>query len=118
MRSVENALKSDKNNILTVWFNAWRYEREEQFALVSLMKAIAYKMDEQPEKYERAKQVFYKSIITALKGLGAKLSKEVATTTRRPSALANTRVPPVRRWLFYHFWMTILKKMRQEPHRS
>ena len=46
MRSIENALKSDKKNILTIWFNAWRYEREEQFALVSLMKTIAYKMDE------------------------------------------------------------------------
>ena len=24
----------NRNNILTVWFNAWRYEREEQFALL------------------------------------------------------------------------------------
>jgi predicted KAP-like P-loop ATPase len=72
MKSIENALKSDKKNILTIWFNAWRYEREEQFALISLMKTIAYKMDEQPEKYEKAKQVFYKSIVTTIKGLTAK----------------------------------------------
>lgn len=52
MRSVENKLQSG-DDILTIWFNAWRYEREEQFALVSLMKTIAYKMDEQP-KYEKA----------------------------------------------------------------
>jgi hypothetical protein len=70
MRSIENRLKSDKN-ILTIWFNAWRYEREEQFALVSLMKTIAYKMDEQP-KYKNAKEVFYKSIVTAVKGLASK----------------------------------------------
>jgi hypothetical protein len=73
MKSIENVLKSDKdNNILTIWFNAWKYEREEQFALVSLMKTIAYKMDEQPEKYKKAKQVFYKSIVTAAKGLLSK----------------------------------------------
>jgi len=66
MKSIENRLKSEKNN-LTIWFNAWRYEREEQFALVSLMKTIAYRMDEQP-KYEKAKEVLFKSIITASKG--------------------------------------------------
>ena len=37
-----------ENNILTVWFNAWRYEREEQFALIPLMKTIAFAMGEHP----------------------------------------------------------------------
>jgi KAP family P-loop domain len=73
MKSIENALKSDtKKNILTIWFNAWRYETKHQFALVSLMKTIAYKMDEQPEKYVKAREVFYKSIVTAVKGLASK----------------------------------------------
>jgi predicted KAP-like P-loop ATPase len=71
MRSIENRLKSDEN-ILTIWFNAWKYEREEQFALISLMKTIAYKMDEQQAKYEKAKEVLLKSIITAGKGLASK----------------------------------------------
>ena len=35
-----------ENEILTVWFNAWRYEREDQFALIALMKTIAYAMSE------------------------------------------------------------------------
>jgi hypothetical protein len=70
MKSIEQRLKSEKD-ILTVWFNAWRYEREEQFALVSLMKTIAYKMDEYP-KYEKVKQVLLKSVVSAGKGLLAK----------------------------------------------
>jgi predicted KAP-like P-loop ATPase len=70
MKSIENRLKSDQN-ILTIWFNAWRYEREEQFALVSLMKTIAYELDKQP-KYEKAKEVLLRSIITAGKGLVSK----------------------------------------------
>jgi hypothetical protein len=70
MKSIEQSLRSEKD-ILTVWFNAWRYEREEQFALISLMKTIAYKMDEQP-KYEKAKQVLFKSIVTVGKGLASK----------------------------------------------
>ena len=70
MKSIEQRLKSEED-ILTVWFNAWRYEREEQFALVSLMKTIAYKMDEHP-KYEKVKQVLLKSIVSASKGLLSK----------------------------------------------
>jgi hypothetical protein len=70
-KKLDEKNKTGKTNILTVWFDAWRYEREEQFALVPLMRTIAYKMDEQP-KYEKAKVVFFKSIVTAAKGLASK----------------------------------------------
>ena len=30
--------------IHTVWFNAWQYEREEEFALIPLLKTIAYSL--------------------------------------------------------------------------
>jgi KAP family P-loop domain len=57
-----------RNNVLTVWFNAWRYEREEQFALVPLMKTIAFAMGE---------HAFYKNLKPILlKGLEL-LSKDV-----------------------------------------
>ena len=56
------------NNVLTVWFNAWRFEREEQFALVPLMKTIAFAMGEHP---------FYKELKPILlRGLGL-LSKDI-----------------------------------------
>jgi predicted KAP-like P-loop ATPase len=75
MKVIEQKLNPKKNDnnedILTVWFNAWRYEREEQFALVSLLKTIAYKIDEQ-RKYDKVKKILFKSIITASKGLASK----------------------------------------------
>jgi hypothetical protein len=37
-----------ESNILTVWFNAWRYENEKEFALIPLMKTIAYTIGEHP----------------------------------------------------------------------
>jgi hypothetical protein len=37
-----------ENNILTIWFNAWRYESEEHLALIPLMKVIAYAMGQHP----------------------------------------------------------------------
>ena len=33
-----------EGRILTVWFNAWRYEREENFDTIALMKTIGYEM--------------------------------------------------------------------------
>lgn len=57
-----------ENDILTVWFNAWRYEREEQFAVIPLLKTIAYAMGEHP---------FYKNIKPILlRGLEI-LSKDI-----------------------------------------
>jgi hypothetical protein len=70
MRSIELGLETEKD-ILTVWFNAWRYEREQHFALVSLMKTIAYRMDEQP-KYREVKKILFRSIVTAAKGIASK----------------------------------------------
>jgi hypothetical protein len=43
-----NNLVLCENNILTVWFNAWRYENEKEFALIPLMKTIAYTIGEHP----------------------------------------------------------------------
>lgn len=43
MKLIQKELQNQEY-ILTVWFNAWRYEREDQFALTALMKTIAYAM--------------------------------------------------------------------------
>jgi predicted KAP-like P-loop ATPase len=59
MRLIEKKLRSNEN-ILTVWFNAWRYEREDQFALVALMKT-AYAMGDLP-RYEEIKKVLLRGI--------------------------------------------------------
>jgi predicted KAP-like P-loop ATPase len=43
MNSIDEILQPDKN-IVIVKFEAWRYEREEQFALIPLLKTIAFSL--------------------------------------------------------------------------
>jgi predicted KAP-like P-loop ATPase len=69
MRSIEKKIAS--KDIMAVWFNAWRFEREDQFAIVSLMKAIAYEMGRHPI-YKNVKPYIWKGIASIGKGLTAK----------------------------------------------
>jgi KAP family P-loop domain len=48
VRKTNSGLAICENNILTVWFNAWRYENEKEFALIPLMKTIAYAIGDHP----------------------------------------------------------------------
>jgi predicted KAP-like P-loop ATPase len=61
MRIIERKLEIEKE-VVTVWFNAWRYEREDQFALIALMKTIAYAIGDLSD-YQEVKKVL-------LRGLG------------------------------------------------
>lgn len=61
-------------HILTVWFNAWRFEREEQFATIALMKTIAYAMEKHP-LYKQVKPI----LLRGIKILGKDLIRQVAS---------------------------------------
>jgi predicted KAP-like P-loop ATPase len=67
MKMIYNELESDEN-VLTVWFNAWRYEREEQFALIALMKTIAYAMGDLPQ-YREIKKILLRGAVIVGKGV-------------------------------------------------
>ena len=54
MNSIRQELDKDKNNIKTIWFNAWKYENEKEFALISLLKTIAFSLKED-KKYDNLK---------------------------------------------------------------
>ena len=73
MKHVEIKLKQ-QHDILTVWFNAWRYEREEQFAVIALLKTIAYEMDKH-EIYKGMKKV----LLRGAKIFGKDLLRQVAS---------------------------------------
>jgi hypothetical protein len=57
-----------ENEILTIWFNAWRYEREDQFALIALLKTIAYAMGGLPQ-YREIKKILLRGAIIIGKGV-------------------------------------------------
>ena len=59
MRVIEKKLANNEN-ILTIWY-AWRYERKDQFALVALMKTIAYTMGDLP-RYQEIKKLLLRGI--------------------------------------------------------
>ena len=42
MKSIEKEFDKDKENIISVWFDAWKYENEKEFALIPLLKTINY----------------------------------------------------------------------------
>lgn len=61
MKLVEKKLRkydSTGENILTIWFNAWRYEREEQLATIALLKTIAFGMTNHPRYSNVAKSIW------------------------------------------------------------
>ena len=46
MKSLEKEFDKDKENIISVWFDAWKYENEKEFALTPLLKTINYSIKE------------------------------------------------------------------------
>ena len=48
MKIVENKLNQGNNDILTVWFNAWQYDRKDQSITIAFLKTISYAMGKHP----------------------------------------------------------------------
>lgn len=65
MNAIDKSLESEKD-IVIVRFEAWRYEREKQFALIPLLKTIAFALPDD-EKYESLKQKLKRGAINFLK---------------------------------------------------
>jgi len=70
-----------ENNVLTVWFNAWRYEREQQYALIALMKTIAYAMGDSL-MYSRVKPILLRGLGIIGKDILRNLALRYAMTKR------------------------------------
>jgi len=83
MESVAKKLSKDED-IVRVKFETWRYEREEQFALVPLLKSIAFALPEN-EEYSTLKQRLKRGATSFLKRtpdiLSSFLSQHLGETT-------------------------------------
>lgn len=73
-KKIMNGVNPQNGNTLTIWFNAWRYEREEQLATIALLKTLAFGMS----KHEKYKKVST-SIWNGLKIIGKDLLKQFFT---------------------------------------
>ncbi len=67
-------LHLEQSEILTVWFNAWRYEREDQFAIIALVKTIGFAMSKHPI-YKELKPI----LLNAVKIIGKGFLSDVAS---------------------------------------
>ena len=82
----------DENNILTVWFNAWRFEREEQFALISLMKTIAIAMGDH-KKYQDVKKILLRGFGIVGKDILRNLALKYVMTQKGVEELEQRLLP-------------------------
>ncbi len=70
-----------ENNILTIWFNAWRYEKEEKYAIKPLIKTIAYAMGEHPF-YKDIKPILLKGVEILSKDIIRNLAAKYLLTSK------------------------------------
>lgn len=61
--------QDENNNIIPIWFNAWRYEHEEQFAIIPLLKTIAYAIPDDKNELKPLKEKIKKGGLNILKRL-------------------------------------------------
>ena len=83
MRSIKNNLivneqDLQKSKILPIWFNAWRYEREEQLATIAMMKTIAYGMTNHV-KFDSVSKTIKKGLFILGKDIVRQLALQVIT---------------------------------------
>jgi hypothetical protein len=65
MDSIDKKLQLEDPNLVIVRFDTWRYERENQFALIPLLKTIQFSIPE--EKYKNLKEAFKEAGIFGLR---------------------------------------------------
>jgi DNA replication protein DnaC len=83
MSSIEKNLVGEAGyqtgqKILPIWFNAWKYEREENLATVSLLKTVGYAMANH-EKYDGLSKTIFKGLTTVSKDLMQQIAMQIVS---------------------------------------
>ena len=79
MNSIRKELEKDKENTITIWFDAWKYENEKQFALIPLLKTINYSIkDEKDQKKKNLKEALGEAAIFTL-GISNEILSAIVT---------------------------------------
>ena len=83
MKSIEANLHSTDSyeggqKILPIWFNAWKYEREDSLATVSLLKTVGYAMAGHQKFYTLSKTIF-KGLTIVSKDMMQQIAMQVVT---------------------------------------
>jgi DNA replication protein DnaC len=74
----EEGVQDKDQKILSIWFNAWKYEREENLATLSLMKTVAYAL-ESHEKFGSVSELIFKGLTIFGKDLVQEISAKIVS---------------------------------------
>ena len=75
---VNNDILANQQKILPIWFNAWKFEREENLATVSLLKTVAYAMANH-EKFDGLSKTIFKGLTIVGKDLMQQIALQVVS---------------------------------------
>src|SRR3989304_9463236 len=83
MKSIEANLHSTDSyeggqKILPIWFNAWKYEREDSLATVSLLKTVGYAMAGH-QRFDTLSKTIFKGLTIVSKDMMQQIAMQVVT---------------------------------------
>ena len=86
MKCIESDLVDDQvdrrhQKIFPIWFNAWKYEREESLATISLLKTVAYSL-ENHVKFDPLSKIIFKGLTIVGKDLMQQIAMQVVSKDR------------------------------------
>ena len=86
MKSIEKDLVSENSQrpeqtFLPIWFNAWKYEREENLASVSLMKTVGYAMANH-DKFDQLSKTIFKGLTIVGKDVMQQIAMQAVSKKR------------------------------------
>ena len=69
MKLIQNELKQqDKDRILTVWFDAWRYEREKNLAVIPFLRQVRIALEKDLDKKKDGKSFNLMNVLVRERG--------------------------------------------------
>lgn len=86
MKSIEKDLVTENSQrpnqtFLPIWFNAWKYEREENLASVSLMKTVGYAMANH-DKFDQLSKTIFKGLTIVGKDVMQQIAMQAVAKKR------------------------------------
>jgi len=86
MKSIERDLSENQENkeqsFLPIWFNAWKYEREDSLATISLLKTVGYVMANH-EIYDSLSKTIFKGLTIVGKDMIQQIAMQAVSKTQQ-----------------------------------
>lgn len=87
MKCIESELVDDqvdrrRQKIFPIWFNAWKYEREDSLATISLLKTVAYSL-ENHEKFDSLSKIIFKGLTIVGKDMMQQIAMQVVSKEQK-----------------------------------